>query len=154
MSVYECVVAQAPTFGAVIAANVKAERARLGIKQASLAARMRRLGFDWHPQTVGNVERGERRLTAEEVLCLALALRVPVSALMRPQGPTEFIRLPSGQEIRATTVARSVLFHYDDESVTWDGDKPVFGEPTGAARDETPWRAVQAVLDRAMQRAR
>jgi hypothetical protein len=38
-----------------------------------LAARMQRLGYGaWLYQTVGNVERGKRRVTAEEVLALAL----------------------------------------------------------------------------------
>lgn len=58
-----------------IAANIRAERARIGIDQETLVKRMRALGYDtWHRQTVGKVERGERRVLADELPGLARCL--------------------------------------------------------------------------------
>ena len=147
LNVYTGGVTDTPTYGEEIAANVRAERVRAGLKQADCAHRMQALGFEWHTQTVSNVERGGRRLTAEEILGLALALEVPMSRLMRPDGHSEFVRLPAGQEIRTMTVVRSVLFHLNDESVRWDGDKPVPGEPAEGVRDDAPWRVALDVFN-------
>jgi len=60
---------------AIVAANIRAERARKGIGQADLTEAMRDLGYTaWHPQTVSRVERGDRRVQAEELLGLATCL--------------------------------------------------------------------------------
>ena len=60
-----------------IARNVRAERARAGITQADLAARL-----GWSQQKVGSLETGARRLYADELPDLALALGVPLRALL------------------------------------------------------------------------
>src|SRR5436190_20641958 len=51
----------------LIRANIRAQRARLGITQASVARRMRQLGYPWYPQTCGLVERNQRPLLADEL---------------------------------------------------------------------------------------
>lgn len=66
---------RAEEFAASVAANIRAERARIGIGQEVLAQRMRKLGFDaWIRQTVGSVEQGKRRVTVDELLGLAECL--------------------------------------------------------------------------------
>jgi transcriptional regulator with XRE-family HTH domain len=71
------------TASAVLAANIRAERARACLSQMTLAELMREVGFGhWLHQTVGASERGERRVTAEEVLGLAKVLGVPAGTLM------------------------------------------------------------------------
>jgi hypothetical protein len=69
----------------VLAGNIRAARARAGLGQELVAGRMRRLGFsEWRYQTVGVVEKGKRRVTAEEVMALAWVLQTSVYELMRP----------------------------------------------------------------------
>lgn len=114
------------TYRDVLARNVRAIRATQRIGQQDLAARMRALGFDsWLHQTVGNVERGKRRITAEEVLGLALALQSSITALMTISRDDHLVELPAGQLILARTVYRS-LMHYNDGMVWWEGNEPHF----------------------------
>jgi transcriptional regulator with XRE-family HTH domain len=99
----------ATTYAGLLRRNVKTARARLGINQEALASRMQALGFDvWVRQTVARVEGGKRRLTAEEVFGLAMALRVSVMHLMTPQGYGEMVALPSGVELPIEDVRRLV----------------------------------------------
>jgi 8-oxo-dGTP diphosphatase len=93
------------------------------MSQSSLAARMRELGYSWYPQTIGVVERGERRLEVGEALALALALETSLGALLDPTFDDRLVELPSGDAILANTVQRSVR-HFNDGMVSWVGDKP------------------------------
>jgi hypothetical protein len=69
--------------GAVIGANIRAERARCGMAQDTLSGCMRALGYGaWFRQTVGEVEHARRRVTAVEIVGLASVLNVPVSTLL------------------------------------------------------------------------
>src|SRR5436190_22083311 len=69
----------------VIVRNIRAVRARKGLDQGNVVARMHALGFtNWHRQTLGKIERGERRLFTEEMLGLAYALETSIEALMAP----------------------------------------------------------------------
>lgn len=87
---------------------------------------MRALGFEaWAHQTVGNVEKAKRRVTAEEVHALAWVLETSVRSLITPGDGEEIVGLPSGAALFAPSVARSVD-GVNDGAVTWDGDKPVF----------------------------
>jgi transcriptional regulator with XRE-family HTH domain len=117
-------------YGDVLARNVRAARAARQIGQQELAARMRALGYSaWLHQTVGNVERGKRRLVAEELLGLALALETTVNNLMLPDPDDEPVALPSGDEIPATSVIRATLavgYSRGLRPMTWEDDKPVF----------------------------
>lgn len=85
---------QAPE-GAVFTADVFAYQLRTarllaGLEQTDVAARMRLLGHPtWTRATVSQVERGQRNITAVELLAAALALGVTVADLLNPR-PTPF----------------------------------------------------------------
>jgi transcriptional regulator with XRE-family HTH domain len=88
------------TYREALAANFRAARARLGLKQEDVAARMQALGHDaWCHQTVGQIERGKRRLMAEEILGAALALETSISALMIPVAGYGTLMFPGGTAI-------------------------------------------------------
>lgn len=114
-------------YGRVVARNVRAIRNRIpDLKQSDLAERMRDLGFDtWHSQTVGTVERGERRLIADEAYGLALALGTTVVALLSPTKDDLAVSVPSGRSLPAVAAA-SVVSAANYRWVTWDGNKAVF----------------------------
>jgi transcriptional regulator with XRE-family HTH domain len=113
------------TYGVMISRNVLAARARARLKQSEVAARMRALGYSWHPQTVGEIEKGNRRLTAEECMALAYALDTSMGVLLEPSSEEGRIVLPSGRTVDAASVAWSVR-HFNDRSVTWNDDVPEF----------------------------
>lgn len=115
-----------PSYGEVLALNVRAARSRKRLGQASVVARMRALGYDqWHRQTMGKVERGERRLMVEEILGLALALETSIGMLLDPTRDDQLVTLPAGQHMQVMTVLRSVR-HFNDGMVYWEGDEPRF----------------------------
>jgi len=67
-----------------IAANIRAERARARLSQQSVADAMQQRGFTyWHQQTTGATERGERRITADELTALAGVLGTAPETLWR-----------------------------------------------------------------------
>jgi transcriptional regulator with XRE-family HTH domain len=125
-------------YGEVLARNVRGFRNRKGIGQKSLAARMRALGYTaWFTQTVGKAERGERRITSEEVLGLAYSLDVTVRQLLSPQPDDKRVQLPNGESVEVLSVQR-MLAGSNDGAVTWNGDVPVFsaGPPPGWMEDD------------------
>ena len=69
---------QSPTLGDVVAAAVRAERARLRMTQDQLA---RRLG--WSTSTLSALESGQRRPAVDDLPALCEALGVPLSELLR-----------------------------------------------------------------------
>lgn len=99
--------ADASTYADVIRhAITRARRAR-DVKPSQLAKRMATLGYPWHPQTVSNVESGRRRITAEELLGLSIALETPVGELLSPVSPglqVEYVQVPAGQRLLASMV--------------------------------------------------
>jgi transcriptional regulator with XRE-family HTH domain len=99
----------------VIEGNVRAQRARLGLKQSQVAERMRVFGFKWHYQTVSYVEHGTKMLTAEELVWLAICLETTPAVLMQPV--TADVASPSGVTVAAQRLA------VNDASVTWDGSE-------------------------------
>jgi transcriptional regulator with XRE-family HTH domain len=115
-------------YGEVLARNVRGLRSRKGIGQKSLATRMRALGYTaWFTQTVGKAERGERRITSEEVLGLAYALEVTVRQLLSPQPDDKRVQLPNGESVEVLSVQR-MLSGSNDGAITWDSDdNPVYG---------------------------
>ena len=118
------------TYADVLARNIRAARNRADIGQASVATRMRNLGFPgWHPQTVSSSEKGKRRTTAEEILGLALALETTVQRLMTPLGEDKWVELPSGQSLNVEAVVHLVA-GTNDGVLRWHGDTPY---RTGAA---------------------
>jgi 8-oxo-dGTP diphosphatase len=123
------------TYAEILAGNVRAARSRKGIGQAAVVARMRELGYtSWHRQTMGKVERAERRLTAEEIYALAEVLETSVLALMRPTDDDKFVEFPAGQAVTVEHVQRLLAPGRNDGEVKWSGDKPLFpGAPMTAA---------------------
>jgi transcriptional regulator with XRE-family HTH domain len=131
----------AVTYAEVLARNVRAARSRKGLDQESLAARMRALGHAaWRRQTVANVDKGKRRLTAEEILGLALALETTIATLMAPTGDDRAVDFPTGT-IDVESV-QALAMGYNTEPITWDADKPSFAgaETPRRIADQMPWR--------------
>jgi transcriptional regulator with XRE-family HTH domain len=119
------------TYEEVLAANIRAARARIGLSQDTMAARMRALGYgEWRYQTVGKVEHGKRRLTAAEVMALAWVLETNIPALMSPAGEDGEVRFPSGDHVSAWS-ARLLTLAHNDRSVTWDDAEPAFTPDKG-----------------------
>ena len=128
----------AVSYADVLAKNVRAARARRGLEQEPLAARMRALGFSaWRRQTVASVEKGTRRLTTEEVFGLALALETRFYALLEPTLEDGMIGLPSGDMMPFRAV-HELLHGGSKYTVSWDGDVPSF--PT---EDPPTWPAAE-----------
>src|ERR1700751_5291039 len=92
------------TPGAVLARNIAAARARRDLQQQDLAERMRVLGWKWVRQTVGEAERGRRRLTADEILGAAIALETTVARLLTPLPEDGSVGLPSGLALSPAAV--------------------------------------------------
>ena len=109
----------------VLVPNTRAARARLDLDQGDVHERMRALGFtNWHRPTMGKVERGERRLLAEEIMALAIALETTVSELMLPHDDDAQIVFPSGVKVAGMRLLSN------DRSVTWDEkNAPVVSPP-------------------------
>ena len=121
----------ASTYGAVLAANVRATRVRKDLDQGTVVERMRALGFtNWYRQTISRIERGDRRLAAEEILGLAYALGTNIPTLMGAPDD-ETIELSTGQ-VRGADVA-SLASGRNNGAVRWDGDKPLFGAGVSAS---------------------
>jgi len=117
-------------YGEVIARNIRAARSRVDINQETLAGRMRALGYSaWLRQTVANVEKGRRRVTAEEVLGLALALETAMPDLMRPAAQDGDVVLPGGRLLAGVSVERLAGGGVNDRGLTWPPD----GRPGSAA---------------------
>ena len=112
-------------YALILGTNVAAARSRMRLRQSSLAARMGSLGWNWHPQTVSEVEAGRRAVRADEVLGLALALETSVMTLMSPPLDSPAVATPSGALIGADRFAAI------DSSVEWDGDDPKLLPPNG-----------------------
>jgi transcriptional regulator with XRE-family HTH domain len=110
-------------YGEILAANVRAQRARTGLTQQALAKRMRQLGARWHFQTVGAVERSERPLSAYEVPALAFALWTTPDVLMLPPPDVQLVAF-GDQPVPYQRL--SII----DDSVNWDGDDIKVTPPT------------------------
>jgi hypothetical protein len=93
------------------------------LKQADVAARMQAFGLRWHYQTVGAIERGERLLTAEELLWLSICLQATPAVLVQPQA--DVVTSPSGLGVSAQRLSTN------DDSVTFDGNVPKISPEPG-----------------------
>ena len=103
--------------------NIRAQRARLGLTQASVSKRMNQLGFTWYPQTVGLVERDQRPLYADELLALALALETVPAILYEPTSDVSAVLFG---EKRIPAQRLKII----DDSVSWEGDDLKVTAPT------------------------
>jgi hypothetical protein len=123
----------AVSFADVIVANIRGIRARKALDQADVAERMRGLGYaNWYAQTVGKVEKGERRLLASELVGLTLALQTTIPDLL---AATDDAVSVAGGAVEARSAA-NLAHGRNDGAVRWDGNKPVLGRPVYAWRGE------------------
>ena len=132
----------------VLARNARAGRARIDLDQESLAARMRQLGFTaWRRQTVANVERTKRRLAAEEVLGLSIALETTVQALLLPANEDDGIILPSGRPLDGHSVQASVLGY--TAAALWASDGQLLQFPSRHLPQPDTWPPVSTLRGKA-----
>lgn len=116
-------------YGDAIKASVRRLRKAKDLRQAQLAKRMQSLGYPWHPQTVTNVETGDRRVVAEELLGLALSLEVGISDLMTPDARSarqQVVSLPFGGALPASSVASMTGRGFLESWIVWRDDEPVW----------------------------
>jgi 8-oxo-dGTP pyrophosphatase MutT (NUDIX family) len=144
------------TYDEVLRRNIRALRNRAGFNQALVVERMRNLGYSsWHRQTMGNIERGDRRVLAEEIFGLAHALETTIAALLNPVPDDKVVEFPSGAAISVWSVQELVSPGLNVGQVAWvgGGAEPEFYlvEVAGMAeaalrREEIQRRAVVAVI--------
>jgi transcriptional regulator with XRE-family HTH domain len=123
------------SYETVVAHNVKALRGRADLNQDLVAERMRALGYEaWIRQTVANVEKGRRRLTAGEIHALAWALSTTTAALLNPIPDDKIVEFPAGGAISVYSV-QQLTAGLNLGAVAWRGGgaEPVFIHIDGAA---------------------
>jgi transcriptional regulator with XRE-family HTH domain len=152
----------APTYGAILAANIRGIRNRKGLGQEALAKRMRGLGHEWVRQTVGATERGRRRVLVEEVVALAAALETTALALMVPTRDDKVVEL-AGEPLEGKSV-EALISGLNDGAIRWKDDEPVFstgkrawfqGDPDAPDAVKAAWagegRSVDEILHKAAE---
>lgn len=77
-----------PSIGDVVAANVRAERARMRLTQRQLAQRL-----DWSVGTLADLEAGRRRPAVDDLPRLCAALGVTLAELLNRADPEDLGRL-------------------------------------------------------------
>lgn len=134
-----------PTYGQILAQNIRAARSRIGIGQDTVAERMRALGYDaWIRQTVSSTERGRRRPVAEEMPGLAIALETSVWRLMAPWEDDKPVDLqPHGLREVPPAYLRGLVRGPVYGRIVWDGDKPAF---VSREQIEGEWEQLQRKL--------
>ena len=123
------------TPSAILAGNIAAARARRHLQQQDLAERMRALGWKWVRQTVGEVENNRRRLTAEEILGLAISLETTIQRLLTPLDEDKWVQVPSGLHLDINFVAQLVA-GANTGYIQWHGNLPY--APIPNQPDPTP----------------
>lgn len=138
------------TYAQALAAKIEQARAELRLSQRGLGKRMKALGFGWRQQVVAAVESGERRLLAEELLGLALALETTIQDLLSlSEGDWEKpVALPSGETVSPDFVT-SLAWGMDRKAVRWIQDEPEFGPEAKRTPDYSlkfvdAWRTASA----------
>lgn len=109
-------------FTQLLARNLRKARAAAQLSQEDTRKRMNALGFTkWLGSTVSLVMRGKRRVTAEELIGLALALETTPGQLLTPEDDAGYqqIVMPSGFAFPGRR-----LFGLG-QYVTWEDDEPV-----------------------------
>jgi 8-oxo-dGTP diphosphatase len=140
----------APTvYADVLRRNIRSLRGRAGLNQGLVVERMRALGYtSWHRQTMGNVERGERRVTAEEIFGLAVALETTIAALMSPLPDDKVVEFPSAPEPVTVWSVQQLVHGMNVGLVAWrrGGAEPVYQlvEPANMAEAELRRRAIES----------
>jgi 8-oxo-dGTP diphosphatase len=131
--------AESTTPGAILARNIASVRVRLRLQQSDLADRMRALGWKWVRQTVGEVENDRRRLTAEEILGVAISLETTMQRLLAPIREDKWIQLPAGMHLSVDAVVQLVC-GVNGGNIRWQGNTPVrTGSSLAALEFEVAW---------------
>lgn len=107
-----------PGYRDLLTANIRVARARVHLSQKTAAARMKALGFGWTQQIMNAAETGGRRLQADELLGLALALETSLTTLMSPGPDDRAVMLPDGSALPAASVEGLCRGH-NDGAVSW-----------------------------------
>jgi 8-oxo-dGTP diphosphatase len=140
-------------YASVLPRNLRAARAAANLSQADVGERMQALGFRaWLRSTVSLAEQGKRRVTAEELLGLALAFGTSMVRLAEPSEETPWVELPAGGVIHRGAVRGA-------GAIGWEGNKPVFmaerarfgpaddgGPPDYFAHEEAQMPVVAAIV--------
>ncbi len=117
----------------VLAENVRAHRERVGLSQRDLAERMTRLlghlERKWYATTVGEVERGKRSVSVDELWALAMALSTYVLDLLDPEaGPQGPMAPPLNlgvPELLPMRLSRTLLSSRNPLfTMEWRGNEP------------------------------
>jgi transcriptional regulator with XRE-family HTH domain len=108
-------------------------------EQEHVAARMRDLGHNWVRQTVSEVERGRRRVTATELFSLTLVLGASIGDLFDPLGRLIAADAKARVQLDRKDLEALVCGHRRRARVWWGGEqwtelekvefKDVEGEP-------------------------
>lgn len=115
-------------YASVLASNLRAGRAAANLSQADVGERMQALGFRaWLRSTVSLAEQGKRRVTAEELLGLALALGTSMVRLVTPPDETPWVELPAG----SPAVVHGAVAVKGTGEVQWAGNSPRFMREIG-----------------------
>jgi hypothetical protein len=112
------------TYTDLVAANLRAARARANLSQPDVSARMIRLGFTtWDPTKVSACERGKRPVQLGELLGLAVVLDCAIAELVGSNtAPDVTVTFPAGQEVSGVSVRNSVYGWRDGAMIWRDGD--------------------------------
>jgi transcriptional regulator with XRE-family HTH domain len=96
---------EAVSLETVIATNLTTQRKRARLSQEAVASALREMGHDtWSRSTLSQIEQGGRRVTAVELLHLAVALRTTAPDLLDPTRVTEGLVRVAGDMLPAQTV--------------------------------------------------
>jgi transcriptional regulator with XRE-family HTH domain len=125
----------AQTYGDVIAANLRAARARARLSQTAVAARLQRLGYtSWDSSKVSRAERNGVAVLASELLALAVALESTVGELAGVNAPPDaIVEFPDPDFWLSGVNVRNSVYNFRDEAVKWDRDYPVITPHTSPA---------------------
>jgi transcriptional regulator with XRE-family HTH domain len=91
------------------------------LEQEHVAARMRDLGHNWAQQTVSEVERGRRRVTATELLSLTLVLGASIGDLLYPVGVEIAADAQARVRLNGKDLEALVCGHRRRATVEWGG---------------------------------
>jgi hypothetical protein len=108
---------------------------------------MRQLGCRWHFQTVGNVERGERPLSAYELAALAAVLGTTPEVLLLPPSDVQLVAF--GEQVLPSQRLAAL-----DDSVSWDGDDIKVTAPTEIYRPAELRREAITAMEAALEKIR
>jgi transcriptional regulator with XRE-family HTH domain len=115
-------------YGSLLASNLRAARAAANLSQSDVGERMRLLGFTaWLRSTVSLAEQDKRRVTAEELLGLALVLETSMVRLVVPPEETPWIELPAGPP----AIVHGAVAVKGTGEVQWTGNTPKYMRDPG-----------------------